>query len=108
MITNPKSSPETASCKLWFARLSTRDVEIVIPEIADYEVRRELIRSQRTKGLSRLDWLKATFSYAPITTEIMLRAARFGAVSRSMGRPATDDSALDADMILASQAVALG
>ena len=29
----------------------------MIPEISDYEVRRELIRAQRTEGIRRLDQL---------------------------------------------------
>jgi hypothetical protein len=81
MVTNPKSSPESTECKAWFAALSAADREIVIPEIADYEVRRELIRSSRLPGLARLDWIKATFTYAPITTSIMLRAASFWAAA---------------------------
>jgi hypothetical protein len=87
MITNPHSSLETEFCKNWFAGLSRAEVEIVIPEIADYEIRRELIRSRRTSGLARLDWMKATFSYAPITTATMLHAAAFWAAARSAGPP---------------------
>jgi len=30
----------------------------VLPEIADYEVRRELIRAKKNKGIKRLDELK--------------------------------------------------
>jgi hypothetical protein len=44
MITNPKSSPENEACKNWLASLAYNSVEVVIPEIADYEVRRELLR----------------------------------------------------------------
>ena len=37
----------------------------------------------------------------------MLMAAEFWATARKMGRQAADDASLDADMILAAQAVAL-
>jgi predicted nucleic acid-binding protein len=104
MVTNPKSSPETTECKAWFAARTAAGDRIVVPEIADYEVRRELIRSSRLQGLARLDWLRATFTYAPITTAIMLRAASFWAAARLSGRPSADDRSLDADMILAAQA----
>jgi len=43
MVTNPKSSSETEECKDWLASLVFKGVEVVIPEIVDYEVRRELL-----------------------------------------------------------------
>ena len=107
MITNPKSSPENEACKNWLASLAYDGVEVVIPEIADYEVRRELLRAGKERGLGRLDALKAMLGYAPITTAVMLRAAEFWATARRMGRQSADDASLDADMILAAQAGAL-
>ena len=104
MITNPKSSSENEACKNWLAGLVYRGVEVVIPEIADYEVRRELLRAGKDRGLGRLDALKAMLGYAPITTAVMLRAAEFWATARRMGRQSADDASLDADMILAAQA----
>jgi predicted nucleic acid-binding protein len=107
MITNPRSSPENEVCKDWFANLVSRGAQVVIPEIADYEVRRELIRSGKDRGLARLDGLKEILLYAPITTHVMLKAAEFWAIARKAGRAGADDAALDADMILAAQADAL-
>jgi hypothetical protein len=107
MITNPKSSPENEACKDWLAILASRGVEVVIPEIADYEVRRELLRAGKDRGLGRLDALKGMLSYAPITTPVMLKAAEFWAAARRLGRQSADDASLDADMILAAQADAL-
>jgi hypothetical protein len=107
MITNPRSSPENEACKNWLASLAYNSVEIVIPEIADYEVRRELLRAGKERGLGRLDALKGMLRYAPITTLVMLRAAEFWATARKMGRQSADDASLDADMILAAQAGAL-
>jgi hypothetical protein len=107
MITNPKSSPENEACKNWLASLAYIGVEVVIPEIADYEVRRELFRAGKDRGLSRLDALKGMLGYAPITTPVMLKAAEFWATARNLGRQAADDAALDADMILAAQAAVL-
>jgi hypothetical protein len=104
MITNPKSSPENESCKNWLASLAYKGVEVVIPEIADYEVRRELLRAGKDRGLARLDALKGMLGYAAITTSVMLTAAEFWATARRMGRQSADDVSLDADMILAAQA----
>jgi predicted nucleic acid-binding protein len=107
MITNPKSSPENEACKKWVATLVSKGVDIVIPEIADYEVRRELLRAGKDRGLARLDALKGLLDYVPITTPVMLKAAEFWATARRMGRQSADDASLDADMILAAQAGAL-
>jgi hypothetical protein len=51
--------------------------------------------------------LKSLLGYAPITTQVMLKAAEYWATARKMGRQAADDAALDADMILVAQATAL-
>jgi hypothetical protein len=107
MITNPKSSPENEACKNWLANLAYSGVEIAIPEIADYEVRRELLRAGKERGLRRLDALRGIFRYAPITTPVMHQAAEFWAAARKIGRQSADDASLDADMILAAQAGAL-
>jgi hypothetical protein len=107
MITNPKSSSDNEACKNWLAHLAYKGVEVVIPEIADYEVRRELLRAGKERGLGRLDALKGMLGYAPITTPVMLKAAQFWASARKMGRQSADDASLDADMVLAAQAAAL-
>ena len=107
MITNPKSSPENEACKNWLASLAYSGAEIVIPEIADYEVRRELLRAGMARGLGRLDALKGLLRYAPITTPVMLEAAEFWAAARKTGRQSADDASLDADMILVAQSRAL-
>ena len=63
MITNPKSSPENEACKNWLAGLTYNGFEVVIPEIADYEVRRELLRAGKERGLGRLDALQGLLGY---------------------------------------------
>lgn len=75
MITNPKSSPENEACKDWLASLVSKGVDVMIPEIADYEVRRELLRAGKDRGLRRLDALKGMLRYSPTSTTVMLKAA---------------------------------
>jgi len=104
MISHPRVTSEVAA---WLAGLVDAGVAVLIPEIADYEVRRELLRAGRTKGVERLDELKATLGFAPITTEAMLRAAEFWADARRRGRPTASDDSLNADVILAAQAATL-
>ncbi len=107
MVTNPRGSPETETCKSWLAALVESRAVVVVPEIADYEVRRELLRLNRSRGLARLDALKALLGFAPITSPAMLKAAEFWAAARNAGKPMADDAALDADVILAGQAAVL-
>lgn len=107
MATNPSRSPEPLACADWLENLLTQGTEVMIPEIADYEVRRELLRARRTQGLARLDQMKRALTYLPLTTAVMVQAAEFWALARNQGRPTADDRALDADMILAAQFTAV-
>src|SRR6266496_698150 len=58
LITNPRASQETRDCNLWLESLVLKEVQVKIPEIADYEVRRELLRADKFKGINRLDDLE--------------------------------------------------
>ena len=78
----------------------------MVPEIADYEVRRELVRAQ-TARIARLDALVAQVSYLAIATSAMRQAALFWAEARQQGHPTASDSAFDGDVILAAQATTM-
>ena len=80
---------------------------VLVPEIADYEIRRELLRAGNTRSVAVLDQYKASLGYVPLTTEAMLQAAQFWASARQQGKPTSPDLALDADVILAAQAEVL-
>ena len=83
-------------------------VEVIIPEIADYELRRELIRAGLAESIQRLDQLKNVLDYRPIDTTTMLRAAEFWADARKRHKPTADPKELDGDAILAAQAQLAG
>ena len=105
MVTNPKSSSAICQeCKLWLDNLPLQGYEVMLPEIADYELRRELLRVGKVTGIRRLDQLKSAITYRPITTEVMLKAAELWAEARKRGRPTADPKELDGDVILAAQA----
>src|SRR5271157_479090 len=53
-------SPLPDHCRQWFQGLILRGVGVVIPEIADYEVRRDLTRIGADTSLRRLDDLVTT------------------------------------------------
>jgi predicted nucleic acid-binding protein len=105
LITNPKLSSESTACTDWFRTLVTSGVRVIIPEIADYEVRRELLRANKLRGLRRLDNLATLIEYLPITTLAMRQASIFWAQARQQGQPTASDKTIDGDMILAAQAV---
>ena len=104
IISNPNKSQIITECRKWVRTQQAHGNVLIVPEIADYEVRRELLRADKIKGLARLDLIKQTFAYLPITTTVMLKAAQFWADTRKRGRPTADNAALDADVILAAQA----
>jgi predicted nucleic acid-binding protein len=100
--------PENAEISAWLAELLTRrsdEVQVCVPEIADYESRRGLLhvalRSQRptTRSLQRLDQLIELLTFLPINTPILRRAADLWAQSRSIGQPTSPKEVLDGDVI---------
>ncbi|QGZ90516.1 nucleic acid-binding protein [Microcystis aeruginosa] len=104
MVTNPKAKGLPLACQQWLKTLLKRGERFAIPEIADYEVRRELLRANLLKSVRRLDHLTQTLEYIPIQTDTMLLAANLWAEVRKRGQPTADPKALDGDVILAAQA----
>lgn len=49
MVTNPKAKGIPLDCQLWIKSLLRRGERVAIPEISDYEVRRELLRDEETE-----------------------------------------------------------
>jgi predicted nucleic acid-binding protein len=101
MVTHPRPNRDVVE---WLRTLLGAGTTVLVPEIADYELRRELIRAKRTKGIARLDALEQTIGYVPLSTAAMRKAAEFWADARNRGIPTADDKSLDADMIPAAQA----
>jgi Predicted nucleic acid-binding protein, contains PIN domain len=108
MVSNPKSSQENDACQIWLTELVQQGLRVVVPEIADYEVRRELLRAGKATGIARLDRVKDALEYLPITTDAMLLAASLWAQARQQGQPTADRKSLDGDVILAAQALTAG
>ena len=108
LVTNPKLSVESEACTQWLQTHITLGSRIIIPEIADYEVRRELVRANKKKGISRLDDLADLIEYLPITTTAMRQAAKLWAQARQQGQPTAGDKTIDGDMVLVAQAITMG
>src|SRR5208337_3429428 len=101
-------TPGADQCRLWIDALMARGVEVVVPETADYEVRRELTRINASGSLRRLDHLVTLggLSYQPISTGG--RRPRRGRRDAKRGIPTASPDALDCDVILAACAATIG
>jgi predicted nucleic acid-binding protein len=108
LASKARRKPDADRCRAWLGVIAAAGARVVAPEIADYEVRRELLRVGATAGIARLDRLIAVLEYDPISTPAMRQAAELWATIRRTGVPTADPHALDADCILAAQASLLG
>jgi len=89
------------------ARATEQQVELIVPELADFELRRKLLHIGAKWSLGQLDHLAASTDYLPITTAIMKEAARLWAEARTRGAPTASPQGLDGDVILAAQALSV-
>ncbi len=71
----------------WFRAIRSDGFEVCIPEIAVYELRRELLRIRSVDSLAILAEYVQTLTYLPITTPIILRATELWAESVSAEDP---------------------
>ncbi|MFO0843190.1 MAG: nucleic acid-binding protein [Gemmataceae bacterium] len=108
LLTNPNHSPQPTACRAWLAALVSAGRRVGVPEITDYEVRRELIRIQSHHALANLNAYGARLEYLPLTTAAMRLAAALWAQARQGGYQTAPDHSLDGDVILAAQALSLG
>ena len=87
------------ACRQWQRGLPARGARMILPEITDYEVRRELLRINNVNGLTRLDRLAQNLEYLPLTTAAMRKAAELWADARRLGLPTADPEELEGDVI---------
>ncbi len=95
--------PEADACRAWAADLDQFGCLFFVPEIADYELRREFIRQGNVGAVTRLDVFNAavTGQYLPLTTPAVRLAADSWARVRNQGRTTAPP---DADALIAAQA----
>lgn len=87
----------------WLRKLMRNGDKPYVPEIADYELRRELIRVKSKNGLARLDGILTELGFLPLDTETMHLAAALWADARNEAHPFAHEHALDGDVILLAQ-----
>jgi predicted nucleic acid-binding protein len=111
-LTSPKATRANLEYHTWVQLLLKSHVRVLVPEICDYEIRRELLRRQRrgerVEALGILDGLRRSLGFLPLDSSIMLRAAELWADARNAGQPTAPPDSLDCDVILAAQAIEVG
>ncbi|MBD6614891.1 type II toxin-antitoxin system VapC family toxin [Komarekiella sp. 'clone 1'] len=100
-VTHPKIYSKVQE---WLKFLRENKTVIRVPEIADYELRRELLRQGNLKSINRLNKL-SQICLIPLTPETMQKAAELWAWVRKLGKPTASNDSLDGDVILAAQAI---
>ncbi len=103
-ITHPAGGEDARICKDWFEGEILADSKLLVPAVADYEIRRELVRAGKRESLQKLDELIDKLGYIPLLADTIRTAAELWADARRKGIPTAPDAALDADCLLAAQA----
>src|SRR5437588_11260724 len=93
---------EGDECRRWLKRHLAAGIRFIVPEVVDYELRRELLRIGSRRALAQLDAFIAAENdrYIPITTQEMRLASELWAQARRRGVPTADPHALDVAVIL--------
>jgi len=106
LLSQKKGIPEADACRAWAADMDQAGCLFFVPEIADYELRREFIRQANWGAVARLEAFNAavTGQYLPLTTAAVRLAADLWARVRNQGKTTAPPDALDADALIAAQA----
>lgn len=110
LLTQRRGVQAAEDCRAWLARRLTSGDRFIVPEIIDYELRRELLRAGKAFSVNRLDAFNGAVSdrYLPLSTSAIRLAAELWADARRRGLPTADPRDLDIDVILAAQALSCG
>jgi hypothetical protein len=110
LITNPKKTPVTIAIAQWVFDMEAVGHRFLVPAIADYEVRRELIRAGKTTGIARLNAFNAADPdrFLSVTNTALMLGADLWARARNTGTATADPKELDGDVLIAAQALDMG
>jgi predicted nucleic acid-binding protein len=104
LLTHPANDRQ---CKKWVEKLVLDGIQVAIPQIIDYELRRELIRLNAIKSVSQLDIIKQVLPLVILDEEMMIKAAELWAWARKTNQQTAHNQNIDIDVILAAQAIVL-
>ncbi len=97
--------PEADRCRAWLTERLAAGVQILVPEIVTYELRRELLRLKKSLALTALSAFtnQVPGRVLPLASPALQLAAELWAQTRQAGLPTADRHALDIDVILSAQ-----
>jgi hypothetical protein len=78
LIVRAPTKPQVVGCVTWLKAISATGATVIIPEIAHYEVRRELFRIRAVGSLRRLDYYldpSGGLRHLTLTTDAIIKAA---------------------------------
>jgi len=109
LLTQKQGHAQGDACKIWYANLELAGHQFFVPEIADYELRRELLRTGKSTSIARLDKFNSVEPnrYLPLSTADVRLAADLWSQARNSGRTGAPPDALDGDVFIAAQALRL-
>jgi hypothetical protein len=111
LIAKPnKRSPLDRAAATWAADQLAAGHRICVPAIADYEVRRELVRAGFAQSLVALDAWNAAVAgrFLDLSNADLRLACQLWAQARNAGTPTADPKELDGDVLIAAQDLNLG
>ncbi len=108
----PVKDQEPDEFQSWMGNALKKRIRIIIPAIADYELRRELIRNGSVDSIAKLDLIETGrhpnfpgVIYLPLSDPAIKRAAELWAKARNQGLATAGMQALDGDVLVAAQAL---
>src|SRR4051794_2225049 len=90
LLSNPSPNKEGIAITAWVKDVLDAGHRLYIPEVIDYELRRELVRAVKPSSIAELGSLKELLYSLPITTDAMVLAANLWAQARNAGTPTGD------------------
>ena len=107
---NPKAGRESGGLQAWLEAALKGRTRVIVPAIADYELRRELTRHKSWGAIARLDLIETGrhpdfpgVIYLPMADAALKRATQLWAEARNQGYATANEQSLDGDVILAAQ-----
>ena len=110
LIVQRRDYADAERCRQWLRHVMSTGARVIVPEIVNYELRRELLRLRKSSAVADLAAFNAAVPnrFLPITSAALDLAAELWAQARQRGKPTADPHALDVDVILAAQLLAAG
>lgn len=103
-VTHPRPKADSQALEAWLWQSVGSGDGVFIPEVTDYEVRREYLRRNSRSGVRLLDELNVRLNYLALETSHWRLAAQLWADARNRGHITAPPGDLNIDILLAAQA----